>query len=128
MLVSFLRGLSDRFQLWTDALPEGPFEGSQVYAGAALAEKTFAHIAAEIDVTPASLASYAENGVAYLSPAERRRLRRFFSRRGVFEVRLPGVVGLVVMPAILRRAAAKDAEVMALAQRLLALRSGGTRG
>lgn len=127
MLTKFFRRFADRFTSWTDNLPDGPFEGSLLYAALALSERSLPYMSAEIGVDLDHLTSYVEGaGPSALDAGQRRRLKRFFSRRGIFEVRLPFAVGVVLAAGILRREARRASAALAWARRVIALENKGS--
>lgn len=103
MMTAHVRRLADRFSGWVDTFWEAPFEGSSLYAALAKAELSIEVVAAKIGVTPAKLMAYAEDGVHHLYGPQQEALKRIFARRGVFEILLPWLEGVVAVMPILRR-------------------------
>ena len=119
MLTNLLRRLARQFQSWTDNLPDGPFEGELTDAALILSQNTRPYLAAEIDVKAEKLDRYISLDPTCLTRAEARRLRRFFTRRGIFELRAFGLTGLIIWTPVLYRAASRSAERLEQAQRIL---------
>ena len=103
MLTIHIRRLTDRLSDWVATLPEGPFESTSLYAGLAKADLSLEVVAAKIGVTPEKLMAYAEDGVHHLDGPQQEALKHIFARRGVFEILLPWVEGVVAVLPILRR-------------------------
>ena len=117
-------------QGWADNLPDAPFEGYLLTAGLALADKSEGFLAAEIDVPIARVRQYVEDSSDALSPAEQRALRRFFNRRGIYEVRLFswfGWRGLIYAPWTLGRHDAARLEDQATTARIVDFQRGAGR-
>lgn len=117
-------------QGWADNLPDAPFEGYLLTAGLALADKSEGFLAAEIDVPIARVRQYVEESSDALSPAEQQALRRFFNRRGIYEVRLFswfGWRGLIYAPWTLGRHDAARLEDQATTARIVEFQRGAGR-
>ncbi len=93
MMTTVVRGVANlcerlarRFQGWADNLPAEPFDRI-IPAALELVEKSPDFMAAEIGVSNADLHQYLAGDPDGLSIEELRDVRRFFTRRGVHDVR-----------------------------------------
>ncbi len=117
-------------QGWADNLPDAPFDGPLLTAAIALAGKSEGFLSAEIDVPTERVRQYVETWSDALSPVEQRALRRFFNRRGIYEVRLFswfGWRGLIYAPWTIARHDADRLEDQATAARIAQFQRGAGR-
>ena len=81
-----------RLQGWADNLPAAPFEGPFLTAALSLVGEGAGFLAAEVGVKESAIRAYIDDSAA-LTAAEKKALKRFFNRRGIYDVHLFSWIG-----------------------------------